>query len=155
LKIDSLANYSRINLSAIYNGQGKNDKALLLLNEALRIDPANPRISYNLALLNVELGKKDDALKCFEKAYQLKYDFDGMYYNYALYLQQVKNNKKAEILLNEGLKKYPYSEQLNYGGAYYFLQANKMDRATECIRKLKEINPTDEKYSELFKLIKS
>ena len=155
LKIDSLANYGRINLSSIYNSQGQNDKALASLNEAIKIDPANPRLSYNLALLYVELGKNDKALKYFDDTEKLKFDYDKFYYNYGLFLQQVGNNKKADVVFSEGLKRYPYSEQLNYGAAYFYLKLNKKESAIECIRKLKQINPTEQRYSELFALIKS
>jgi len=153
LKIDSLANYSRLNLSSVYNALGQNGKALIILNEALKIDPSNPKIHYNLALLYVELNRKEFALKSFATAFKLKYYDDNFYYNYALFLQKQKSNLKADSVYSEGLRIFPYSEQLNYRAAYFFLQSNNKVKAMDCIRKLKAINPNNPDYGELFKLL--
>jgi len=152
LQIDSMANYARLNLSSIYNLEKKNEKALAILNEAVLIDNENARIYFNLALLNAELGKKEETLKCFEQAYKLKYDYDRFYYNYALYLQQLGNNQKAEKIFTDGLKNYPDSEALNYGAAYFFIQANNKEKALVCISKLKQLNPGNQNYKELFQM---
>ena len=153
LKIDSVANYARLNLSSIYNAEGQNDKAMACLNEAWKIDPANPRISYNLALLHVELGNKKEALNYFDRTSRLKYNYDKFYFNYALFLQQQGQNHQAEALYQEGLQRFPDSEQLNYGAAYFFLQVSQKERALACIRKLKMLNPSNPDYAEMFRLI--
>jgi len=154
LKIDSLANYGRINLSAIYNSTGDNEKALFYLKEAISIDPKNPRLSYNLALLYVELGEQKQALNYFSMTQKLKFNEPNFYYNYGLYLQQIGNASNAGTVFEEGLKRFPYSEKLNYGGAYFYLQTKKMDKAMSCIRNLKAINPSDQRYEELFSMLK-
>ncbi len=154
LKIDSLANYARLNLSSAYNAEGKNAEALAILREAFAVDPQNPRISYNLALLHAELGEKSEALKYFELTRKLNYAYDRFYYNYALYQQQLDDKQKAELLFNEGLKLFPDSEPLNYGAAYFFLQTKRKEKALVSILKLKELNPGNQSYGELFRLLK-
>ncbi len=154
LKIDSLANYARLNLSSVYNAEGQNEKALAILQEALRVDANNPRINYNLALLQVELDKKVEALKYFEQAYKLKYTYDRFYYNYALFLQQLGKSQQAETIFKEGIKIFPNSEPLHYGAAYFFLQTNRREKAVAYILKLREMNPRNQDYTELFQLVK-
>ncbi|MBP9882971.1 MAG: tetratricopeptide repeat protein [Chitinophagales bacterium] len=153
LQMDSLANYARINLSGVYNATGQNNKALAVLKQALKIDPDNATIHYRLALLQVELNNKTEAIKYFELAYRLQYDNDRFYYNYALYLQQLGSTAKAAHLFNEGLRRYPNSEQLNYGAAYFYLQTSQQEKAAACINKLKSLNPDNPQYSELFQLL--
>lgn len=152
LQIDSMANYARLNLSSVYNAEGKNAEALSILRDALVIDPTNPRINYNLALLHAELGEKSEALKYFELTRKLDYTYDRFYYNYALYLQQLGDMQQAESLFNEGLKLFPDSELLNYGAAHFFLQTKRKEKALINILKLKELNPGNQSYVELFQL---
>jgi|GEM_PF-1010881 len=154
LKVDSMANYARLNLSSVYNAEGQNEKALVILHEALKIDPQNPRINYNLALLHVDLGEKEQGLNYFEQMHKLKYDYDRFYYNYAIFLQQLGKSQQAETIFKEGIKSFPNSEQLNYGAAYFLLQTNRMKQAIAYIRKLKELNPENQNYRELFELLR-
>src|SRR6185436_12072302 len=100
LRIDSLANYARLNLSSVYNAGGQKEK---------------------------------------------------FYYNYALFSQQQGKPRKAEGLYLEGLKRYPYSEQLNYGAAYFYIQSGQPEKATACIRMLKQLNPSNPDYTEIFR----
>ncbi len=153
LEIDSMANYARINLATIYNTEEKNGKAIEILKDAYKTDMENPRISYNLALIYVEVGNKEEALKYFAIAYQQKYGDPQLYYNYGLYLQQQGNSKKAQSIFTEGLKLFPNSEKLTYGASYFYMQTGQKDKAFECIRKLKILNPTNPDYRDLFQLL--
>ena len=52
--------------------RAKNDKALEVLETAVKIDPGNDRIHYNMALLYNEMNNKAAAERSFAKAVQLK-----------------------------------------------------------------------------------
>ena len=88
LKKDSLMNYARLNLSTVYNLQGKNTQALKVLEQAAKTDPSNDRVYFNLALLLNEMNNKDGAEKAFLKAIALKSRNPRVYYNYGLLLNE-------------------------------------------------------------------
>jgi len=153
LRIDSVANYARLKLSSLYNARSQNDKALTILNEALVIDPGNPRITYNLALLYVELGDARRAFRNFDRTAMLNGQTEQYYANYALFSHQQGKASKAKGLYREGLQRYPFSERLNYGAAWFYIQSGENEKAMSYIRRLKELNPGQPEYAELFRLL--
>jgi Tfp pilus assembly protein PilF len=96
-------NYARLNLSTLYNLQGKNEQALQVLLTAAKIDPGNDRIYYNMALLYNEMNNKSETARSFEKAIQLKTNNPRVYYNYGLLLNENKKFKEAETVLLKGI----------------------------------------------------
>jgi tetratricopeptide (TPR) repeat protein len=103
LKKDSLLNNARLNLSAVYDAQGKTGNALRALKAAAAISPANDRTYYNLGLLYVEMRDTSAAIKAFERGMELKSDNPRLYYNYGLLLFFKNQNRKAKVVLQRGL----------------------------------------------------
>lgn len=147
---DSLANLARINLSILYNTEGKNQEALQVLETAAGVDNRNAQVYYNIALLQNEMNNKNAALQNFEKAYQLKSENPRLYYNYALLLQQFGNPTKAIQVLETGLRKDPTSASLNYAAAFIYLQNKQITKAHEFGMALKKIDPNNPEYQQLF-----
>ena len=112
LKKDSLLNYARLNLSAVYSAQGKNNEALNTLNIAAEVTPTNERVFYNLGLLYVEMKDTTAAMKAFEKGMLLKSTNPRLYYNYGLLLFFKKQGRKAEEVLKKGLSLSPNDEDI-------------------------------------------
>jgi predicted CXXCH cytochrome family protein len=112
LRLDSLANYARLNLSSLYNGQGRNSEALATLDEALLVDGTNPRVQYNRALLLAEMERYADALSAFEAAERLGAESDRVYINHSALLQQQDQAAKAKAVLDAGLQRFPGSTDL-------------------------------------------
>ena len=150
LKKDSLLNYARLNLSTGYNAQGKNDKALQVLETAMKIDPANDRIHYNLALLYNEMNNKAAAERSFAKAVQLRSSNPRLYYNYGLFLNQNKRFKEAETILQKGIAIDPSSE-MYYALCFVYIQLNDTTKTKQMVVKLKQLDPTNPEYQLLFK----
>ncbi len=151
LKKDSMMNYARLNLSTGYNAQGKNDKALAILETAVKIDPTNDRIYYNMALLYNEMNNKAAAERSFAKAVQLKTQNPRVYYNYGLLLNEIKKFKEAEIILQKGIVLDPSSPEMYYALCFVYLQSNDKIKAKQVAIKLKELNPNNPGYQQLFK----
>ncbi len=147
---DSLANLSRINLSTVYNREGKNTEALKVLEQAKKIDDKNFQIYYNLALLHNEMGNKEAALHNFELGFRLHPDNPRFYYNYGLLLQQSGNVSKAIEVLDAGIKTDPNSASLYYALAYIYLQDNQTQQAIFYATKLKKLDPDNPEYQGLF-----
>ena len=153
LKKDSLLNYARLNLSATFSAQGKNQEALSILNQAALVAPRNERVWFNLGLLNVEMRDTLQALKNFETALKLKSSNPRLYYNYGLLLFQKKNSEKAIDVLKKGVTLNPSDADLNYAIAYVYLQQGKTSDARPYIITLKNIDPANPGYRELFNLL--
>jgi predicted CXXCH cytochrome family protein len=151
LKKDSLMNYARLNLSAAYNSVGKNREALNTLNDAVAIDPSNPRIFYNLGLLYYELGEVNKAIDSFQKAVKLGSTDTGLYYNFGLLLQQQGQVKAAEELLLKGHLIDPSSSSINYALAYLYLQQNNRLAAKRHVEILFTTDHDNPDYQSFFK----
>lgn len=65
---DKQLNYIRLNLAVLYSGKAQNDKAESFLNEALKYEPKNAQIYYDLYLLYNELGREAEARAALSKA---------------------------------------------------------------------------------------
>ena len=151
LKKDSMMNYARLNLSTVYNAQAKNDKALEVLQTSEKIDPTNDRIFYNMALLYNEMNDKKGAERSFAKAVSLKTTNPRVYYNYGLLLNEIKKFKEAETVLQKGVSINPSSAEMYYALCFVYLQTNNMVKAKETAIKLKELDPGNPNYQQLFK----
>ncbi|MCW3089926.1 MAG: hypothetical protein JWP81_995 [Ferruginibacter sp.] len=153
LKKDSLANIARLNLAITYSIQGKNTAALNILKEAIHTDPKNDEAWHKMAILYNELKDTANALMAFEKAAQLKSQNNRLYYNYGLLLQQIGNSNRAISILKRGLLLYPSDEGLNYAMAFVYIQNKQPSLARPFATVLKQINPGNPDYLQLFTLL--
>jgi tetratricopeptide (TPR) repeat protein len=151
LKKDSLMNYARLNLSTVYNSQGKNDKAFQVLEIAVKIDPKNDRTWYNMALLLNEMKDNRGAERAFAKAVELKTTNPRVYYNYGLLLKASGNTREAEKILQKGIEIDPSSGDLYFALSFLYLDLKDMAKARQVAMKLKQIDAANPSYSELFK----
>jgi tetratricopeptide (TPR) repeat protein len=151
LKKDSKMNYALLNLSAVYNTQGKNTQALQALELALKNDSKNERIYYNMALLYNEMNNIPAAEKSFAKAVELKSTNSRVYYNYGLLLNQTKKSKQAETVLLKGIALNPSDSELYYALTFVYIQSNNKVKALETCMKLKQLDANNPNYQQLFR----
>jgi len=64
--------YPRVLLVRAYRSGRKDDKALVVLKEALERDPFNPQINYELGTLHMNLRNWDDARASLEKSLEIE-----------------------------------------------------------------------------------
>lgn len=153
LKKDSLLNFARLNLSVVYNLEGKNEQALDVLKTAERIDPRNERVYYNIALLYNEMQDTGNALINFEKAVHLKSSNPRVYYNYGLLLLNT-DPQKAEAILQKGLSFSAEDTGLHYALAFLYLKQNQPFKAINHALILKRIDPNNPEYENIFSMLK-
>ena len=91
---DKTLNHIRLNLATLYNQKRQNDKAWIMLKEALEISPKNAQIFYFMALLNSEEKEYKQAKKNFEKAMQLGLDNPNLQKNYNEILRIIQEEIK-------------------------------------------------------------
>lgn len=153
LKKDSLLNFARLNLSVVYNLEGKNEQALRVLKTAERIDPRNERVYYNIALLYNEMQDTGNALINFEKAVHLKSSNPRLYYNYGLLLMNT-DPQKAEAILQKGLSFSAEDTGLHYALAFLYLKQNQPFKAINHALILKRIDPNNPEFESIFSMLK-
>jgi tetratricopeptide (TPR) repeat protein/copper chaperone CopZ len=151
LKKDSKMNYALLNLSSLYNAVGKNDASLQILKRALANDKNNERIYYNMGLLYNEMNDKTAAEKSFAKAVQLKSQNPRVYYNYGLMLNASQKYKEAEGILQKGIAINPTAPDLYYALCFVYIQSGNKAKAQQTALQLKQLDPTNPNYQELFK----
>lgn len=150
LKKDGNMNYALLNLSVVYNTQGKNQQALHALQTAIKNDSTNERIFYNMALLYNEMNNMPEAEKAFAKAVELKSMNPKVYYNYGLLLNQNKKIKQAETVLLKGITLNPSNSELYYALTFVYIQSNNNGKAQQTASKLKQLDPNNPNYQQLY-----
>jgi len=65
----------------IYYKAGDNAKFKERLEEAIRLNPTEPTLYYNVGVMNMDQKNIDEAIKNFEKAIELKPDYGDAYNN--------------------------------------------------------------------------
>jgi tetratricopeptide (TPR) repeat protein len=150
LKKDANMNYALLNLSVVYNLQGKNKQALQALQLAIKNDPKNDRVYYNMALLYNETNNIPEAEKSFAKAVELKSMNPKVYYNYGLLLNQNKKSKQAETVLLKGITLNPSDPELYYALTFVYIQSNNKVKAQQTALKLKQLDPNNSNYQQIF-----
>ncbi len=70
-----------IDKANIYYNEGDNTKFKEKLEEAININPTEPTLHYNVGVMNMEQNNIEGAIKCFEKAIELKPDYADAYNN--------------------------------------------------------------------------
>lgn len=150
LKKDANMNYALLNLSVVYNMQGKNQQALQALQNSVKNDPKNERVYYNMALLHNEMNNIPAAEKSFAKAVELKSMNPKVYYNYGLLLNQGKMFAAAESVLLKGITLNPSNSELYYALTFVYIQTNNRSKAQQAALKLKQLDPDNPNYQQVF-----
>jgi Tfp pilus assembly protein PilF len=130
--------------------QGKNQQALQALQTAMKNDSKNERIYYNMALLYNEMNNLPAAEHSFAKAVELKSMNPKVYYNYGLLLNQNKKTKQAETILLQGIKLNSSEPELYYALAFVYIQSNNKVKAQQAASKLKQLDPNNPNYQQIF-----
>jgi Flp pilus assembly protein TadD len=142
-------NEARLNLSVVYNLSGKNDEALKVLREALKVSPRNDRIYFNLALLYNEMNDKAKAEESLIKAIALHSQNPRVYFNYGLLLQQKGKLSEAVIQLQKAVQLSPSDADLNYALCWLYVQSNQIEKAKQVAIVLKRLNANNPEYENL------
>jgi tetratricopeptide (TPR) repeat protein len=120
------------------------DKFGELMEEAVKLDPNNPTLFYNLGVVNGSAEKYDEAIEYYKKAVELKSDYRDAYLNLSFAIL----NKRVAVIneMNENLsnaKKYNALEQkmkdLNKEALPYLEKADNLKRSLDTVKNLLNI----------------
>jgi tetratricopeptide (TPR) repeat protein len=95
------------NLGNIFLRDNDTSDALKFFAFAIKLEPQNPILNYNLARSYQLLEEKEKALHYYEKAISLKPDMYNAYYNIAIIHTQLGNSERAINSFYEYLKLNP------------------------------------------------
>jgi len=130
------------------------NKAIKVLQCALKINPYHVVVLTNLGRLLRESGDIDAAIGFYSQAIDIAPNFYLPYFSLGvLYLKQ-NNLLEAEINLKKAVELYPDFNTL-YSLMLVYLKMNKIGQAKKLLKKLYKINPTSKKLkkiSQKFKL---
>lgn len=94
----------------IYYSLGDNTKFKEKLEEAVKINPSDPSLFYNIGVLTLEQKKPEDAIKFFEKAIALKPDYADAHNNIGAAI--LERNIPIVEEMNKNLSNFKKYDQL-------------------------------------------
>ena len=104
------------NLASIYRqlvnfAQGADQWAISALNQAIKLDPANPNLRLNLGGLYYALKNYDEAIRFFQQAVDIKPNFANGYYNLAAAYREKGDFQKAHDAMQMALNLVPTTSE--------------------------------------------
>jgi tetratricopeptide (TPR) repeat protein len=87
--------------------------------------------------------------KSFEKAVELKSLNPKVFYNYGLLLEKQKKKKQKKILL-KAISINPTNPKLCYAISCVYTQTNNIPKAKQIAMKLKQLDPNNLNYQQMF-----
>ena len=103
-----------------------------------------------MALLYNEMQNKPEAEKSFAKAVALNSQNPRVYYNYGLLLNESGQYKAAETVLQKGIAINAADPILYYAITFVYIQSNDIAKAKQSGLKLKQLDPNNPEYAQLF-----
>ncbi len=120
---------------------GKYDKALFAFTTALELEPANPRIIYNMALVFIRKGDYATAGELLERAVALEPDEADYHCDLGLCRYRLGDREGGLAAYDRALEIDPtHSTAWNNRGVYFF-QGERYGEAEECFRTSVNLNP--------------
>jgi len=149
----------------IYYQLGNNEKFAELMERAVKEDPTNPQLFFNLGVINFDQGKKEEARGYYEKAIELKDDYSDAYMNLAVLI--LDEEKAIVEEMNKNLSDFDKYDELllKQKGVYkkalpYLESADKYGRSINTVQTLMNIYSTlemtekEKEFSELYKKLR-
>ena len=137
---------ARFELAKLLEEKNKNNEALLLINQALSIEPKNTYFLEFKADLLGKLGKIKESVKTYEKIVKIQpanveilYKMADIWLISGAYEKAVESYNRVEAITG-------VDEQMSLQKEKIWLQLNKLDKAENEIKKLIEAYPAEVRY---------
>jgi tetratricopeptide (TPR) repeat protein len=152
-----LANPKDVNLilneAQLYIKLDRMDKFGALMQEAVKLDPTNPTLFFNLGVVNANEGKVEEAIEYYNKAIELKPDYGDAYMNLAVAMLREEKGIIEEMNKNlSDFKKYDAlqakQKELYKTALPFLLKADSIERSEGTVRTLLNMYDTLEMTKE-------
>lgn len=94
-----------------------------------------------LAFEEVRKNNKEKALEIMAQAYELRQDQESIFRTYSELLIQDQKYPLAVKVVENGLKEFPYSEELHLNAAYSYHQLGQTNKFNQQIQVVEKLNP--------------
>jgi len=125
--------------------KGQYDKALMLFNRAIEIDPETPGIHFRIAKALVFLGKLEEAVSQLQKDIELFPEASQSYSLLGETYLQLKDYQKAKENFEEAIRTKPDYTKAYYGLATACARLGLKDEIKEPQQKFKQYEAEDQK----------
>jgi tetratricopeptide (TPR) repeat protein len=133
--------YHYLNLGALYDTMGKEDKALSTYEKAIRINPNLPLAYRFTGNIYYRRGKYQEAIKFYKKAVELTPTNAYFWYDLGNAYLKAKMYKEAAASFEKAIEIYPYFSEANYNLGNLYAAHGDFKKAREFWKKALEINP--------------
>jgi tetratricopeptide (TPR) repeat protein len=140
-----------LNLADLLRGQGRDDDARKLLQQALSVHPENGPALHALGLLETRSGATELALDYLGRAAELETGSTRHRFVYAIALHDLGKPEQAITELQKLLRAAPRNEQVLLALSNYHAELGQRDRARAYAESLLEIAPGNRAYQELYR----
>ena len=120
------------------------EEAKLLLGSVIQLANDNLHANGLLAIISMNEGKYEDAVKYFDKIKENM--VDDYYGSYAYSVDKIKGKEAALLILEEGVELIPHNQELRKQLAIHCFNFNKYQRAYKEICKINEPSIQDRQY---------
>ncbi len=141
IRLDERSVGARINLAYVLLESQRQSEAEVHLLQALAIDECNIDALYMLGNIARARGDMEVAIAHFEKAIELKPDFELAYRDACLAYAESRQANRAEALLQRGLQLLPQSADLHFLLGNVFQVAGQSEAAIESYGRALAIRP--------------
>ena len=153
IALDNRFNAARMNLAHLYNGQGKNEKAIALFKTIIDQEPGFGGGYYSLGLLYAEENNLREAVSWLSKAAVLEKN-PRIYYNLGIAYQQMNHSSRAEETYLKGLQLHAADPDLLYALSVLYIQQNQLEKARPYVDKLSTILPENIQVRQMVQIVR-
>ena len=140
---DDLFNNARLNASALLNGMGRNEEALVLLEMIVQQEPESAHAHFALGLLQAEMNDMEASVLSLGMAASLDTTQSRYWYNYGLALASFKNREGAMQAYHHVLLIDPGHVQTLKGLTVLHWELGEKERAYELALRMQKLAPED------------
>ena len=121
--------------------EGRHEEAIKLYRSALKVQPHNVIIHYNLGVTLGEFDKIDEAEASYKRAIELKPDFILAHYNLGNTLKTHGKLEEAKVSFKKAIELKPDYIQAYHNLGSTFERLNKLNEAEASYKKVIELKP--------------
>lgn len=120
---------------------GRNARALRVMQEVVRANPARREAWSVLGFLHAQKGELSEAIGAFEKAMALQPDDAALSFNAAFVLQRAGNHERAMVLMRQAIALDPKLDRAWYGLGISLAHVGRSEEAVAKFREAARLQP--------------
>ena len=128
-------------LGAIAHQRGDNERAIELVEEALRIEPSRPDFLNTIGFVHQALGRVSEAGECFRRALVLEPDLAAAHNNLGIALRNLGHLHEAERSFHAAVRSQPDFAEAHNNLGNVLRELGRLEKAERSLRRAIRIRP--------------